>query len=241
MLGIIAKQNKGISLVEITKRMGIPKTSAFDILHTLLKLRMVDEIQEAHKKYVIGYKAYEIGNSFLSNTDLINEAKPVLEKLGDVLQKTCFLAIQDGKEVVYIYKHEPFGALVTTCQLGIRNHMHCTSLGKSILSQMPQKELREFVKTLDYIPKTQHTITNPQVLIRDLNITKERGYALDDREAEDNLFCIGAPIFDHSGKVIAAISASGFYRKNIDVDYESSAVRTAAKTISKRLGYQENA
>lgn len=241
MLSIISKQNRGISLVEIAKKLDIPKTSAFDILHTLLKLRVVDEIQDGHKKYIIGYKAYEIGNSFLSNTNLINESKPVLAKLGDVLQKTIFLAIQDGNEVVYIYKHEPFGALVTTCQLGTRNHMHSTSLGKSILAYTPPKELRELIGKLDMVEKTKYTITNPQVLIRELGITRDRGYALDDREAEENLFCIGAPIFDHTGKAIASISASGFYRKNIDVDYESSAVKTAAATISSRLGYKKNA
>ncbi len=239
MLDIIS-QHKGISLAEIAKMMDIPKTSAFDILHTLYKSRAVDEIQEGVKRYVIGYKSYEIGISFISNTSLINESNPVLKKLGDVLQKTVFLAIRDGHEIVYISKHEPYGALSTTCTLGIRNYMHLTSLGKAILANMPKKIQKEVVDNLDLIKRTERTITDKHALLRELEKTRERGYSVDDREDEENLFCIGAPIFDHTGKVVAAISASGFYRKNIDLPYESSAVKVAAKTISSRLGYKEN-
>ena len=95
------------------------------------------------------------------------------------------------------------------------------------------------IKTpLEFTPITKRTITSPDEFKSELELTRQRGYSLDDREGGDNLLCIGAPIFDHSGKVISSISASGFYRKDIDLDYEVSVVKQAAHMISTRLGYK---
>lgn len=238
MLSIISESPRGISLVDIVKRMEIPKSSAFDILHTLIELGMVYEIEDGMKRYTIGYKAFEIGNSYLTRLNFIQEARTYVEQVANTLSKTTFLAILDGDEVVYVYKHEPAGAMITTCSIGARNNVHSTSLGKAILANMERSDRDTLIEQLELKQITKKTIIDKNELKSELELTKQRGYSLDDREGGDNLLCIGAPIFDHSKKVIAAISASGFYRKNADLDYEISVVKQSAHMISARLGYK---
>lgn len=238
MLSIISESQRGVSLVDIVKTMNVPKSSAFDILHTLIELGMVDELEDGTKRYTIGYKAFEIGNSYLTKLNFIQEARSYVEQVANTLRKTTFLSILDGNEVVYVYKHEPAGAMITTCSIGSRNNVYSTSLGKALLANIDRDVRDKIIDTIDFVPITKRTITSKDEFKSELELTKQRGYSLDDREGGDNLLCIGAPIFDHSKKAIASISASGFYKKDIDLDYEVSVVKQAAHMISTRLGYK---
>ncbi len=90
---------------------------------------------------------------------------------------------------------------------------------------------------IDFIPRTKRTITNKSDFLKALEEVRNKGYSEDNREVDENLSCIGAPIYDHEGKVLYAISASGFYNDSMDIDYISTKVKEAATMISTRLGY----
>lgn len=235
ILELISNEPNGLSLSEISGALDIPVTSVSDIVKALLDKEMIEIIDERSKLYGIGVKAYYIGNAFISNTSLVDKAKDIIEDLGKRLNKTVFMGKEVNEKITYIYKYEPPNPIVSTCAIGARTNLHCTSLGKCILAH--DQDLLEKLRDRELIRKTEFTITNYDDLVDEVDITRKRGYGLDNREQSEHLFCIGAPIFDNHNKVIASISASGLYREDIDVEAEAKMVKDSAMLISRKMGY----
>ena len=237
ILDLLSKHPQGLSLSEIKDHLDIPKTSAYDIIVTLQNNQMVEILDERLKIYGIGIKTFTIGNRYTANLDVIKVAKPFIEELGKNLKKTIFLGVMTGMKIVYIDKYSPKDEILTTCAIGSENGLHCTSLGKAILAYVPNYE--EIKKHLKLYKKTENTIDNFEDLDKELAATRARGYSIDNREHREHMFCSGAPIFDHNGRVIAAISNTGLYDKNKDYQPEFEMVKQAAENISSKLGYRK--
>lgn len=235
ILELIAERSKGITLSEISAELNIPVNSVKDIINSLLEIEMIEIIDERSKLYGIGVKAYYIGNAFIRNTNLIDKAKPIIEDLGSMLNKTVFLGKEINGMITYIYKYEPKNLLVATCPIGSRTNLHCTSLGKCILAH--DKELWEKILDKPLIKLTKNTITDYEKLYEEIEKVRIKGYAIDNREQAEHLLCIGAPIFDNANKVIAALSISGLYQESTDIEGEAALVMEKAAIISKKMGY----
>ncbi|MBB6479877.1 IclR family transcriptional regulator [Spirochaeta isovalerica] len=235
ILEVIANESKGLTLSEIAAKLDIPITSASDIVRSLLDEGMVEVIDERSKVYGIGVTAYYIGNAFIANTSIVDKAKAAIEELSNKTNKTVFLGKEVQGKITYIYKHEPKETLVATCDIGSRTNLHCTSLGKSFLAY--NEQMFESLRGKELIRKTAHTITDFDKLEAEVKKVRIQGYAIDDREQNDHLLCIGAPIFDSNRNVVAAISISGLYSVETDVEEQARLVKEAALTISRRIGY----
>lgn len=235
MLELISKNPKGLSLNEITEAMGIPKTSAFDILHSLSNLKMIELVDSRSKIYSIGVRSFIIGNSYIKNADLINISKPFLEELGNKLNKTIFIGKLDSNKVIYLFKHQPEKAIITPCNIGTENELYCTSLGKTLLAFA--EDYKERINDFKLIKRTTRTITDKSKLLKDIEKVRMQKYAIDDRENDEHMFCIGAPIFNHDGKIEAAISATGLFIEGKDYSDEIEAVKEVATAISRKIGY----
>jgi len=235
ILELIASESKGLSLTEISSTLDIPVTSASDIINALLEKEMIEVIDKRSKIYGIGVKAYFIGNSFIANTTLVDKSKDIIEDLSKKTHKTVFLGKEVNDKITYIYKYEPENNLVATCPIGSRTNLHCTSLGKCILAN--NKELLKNLEGKELVKKTEHTITDYNELLIELDKVKKQGYAIDDKEQNEHLLCIGAPVFDGSNEVVAAVSISGLHMKDIDIEAEAAMVKESAMQISRKMGY----
>ena len=235
ILELIASESKGLSLTEISSTLDIPVTSASDIINALLEKEMIEVIDKRSKIYGIGVKAYFIGNSFIANTTLVDKSKDIIEELSKKTHKTVFLGKEVNDKITYIYKYEPENNLVATCPIGSRTNLHCTSLGKCILAN--NKELLKNLEGKELVKKTEHTITDYNELLIELDKVKKQGYAIDDKEQNEHLLCIGAPVFDGSNEVVAAVSISGLHMKDIDIEAEAAMVKESAMQISRKMGY----
>lgn len=235
ILELIANNVKGISLSEIAIALDMPVTSVSDIIKALLETDMIELLDERSKLYGIGVKSYYIGNAFISNTSLVDKARPIVDELAVTVNKTVFLGKEVNGRITYIYKYEPKNSLVATCSIGSRTNLHSTSLGKCILAF--DNSLLEKTLETELIRKTEHTITDPKLLQVEIEKVRGQGFAVDNREQDEHLLCIGAPIFDHNGEVIAAISISGLYTETTNIEYEASIVKEKALTISKKMGF----
>ncbi len=236
VLEVIAREPKGLSLSEIAGLLDIPITSASDIVKALLDEEMIELLDERSKIYGIGVKAFFIGNAFIANTSIIDKAKDIIEDLSNRTHRTVFLGKEVNGKITYIYKHEPKDTLVATCAIGSQTSIHCTSLGKSFLAHEP--EMLEALKDVDLVRKTDHTITDYNRLVEEVVSVREKGYAVDYREQNDHLLCVGAPVFDNHGKVVAALSVSGLWRGDEDVEPLGQLVRESALEVSRSLGYR---
>lgn len=236
ILELIASKAKGITLSEIADALRMPVTSVNDIVKALLERDMIEIIDERSKLYGVGAKSYFIGNAFISNTSLVDKAKTIVEELALKVNKTVFIGKEVKERITYIYKYEPKDTLIATCSIGSRTYLHTTSLGKCILAN--DADLFDRISKQELIKKTPRSITDPAELRLELEKVRLKGYAVDNREQDDHLLCIGAPIFDHNGKVTAAISISGLYSDHADIECEAGLIKEKALILSQKMGYK---
>jgi|Deesub1362A_J573_1020465.scaffolds.fasta_scaffold01495_13 DNA-binding IclR family transcriptional regulator len=227
-----------MSLTEITERLKIGKSSAYKYLNTLEHLRLVER-DPTTKKYRLGIKILELSGVILENLELRKVARPYLEELARICNETVHLMVERDGEGVYIEKIDSPRAIRMYSQIGKRLPLHTGAVGKALLAHLPEEKVNEIIsKPLTRF--TENTITDPKKLKEELRRIRERGYALDNEEVEIGLKCVGAPIRDHTGKVIASISISGPSTRFTDekIQEYTDLVREYAMKISKALGYK---
>lgn len=239
ILEYIANQKDGCTLLEITEALDIPKSSAFDIVKTLLYKKMIVEDQNHGKlKYKMGINAFIIGSGNIERLDLVEAAKNQLIETANHFNATAFLAILDNKMVTYLYKYEAPHRIVTNANIGTRKPIYSTALGKCLLAfQRKPEVIKDILKEIDFKPLTEYTITSPQKYLKELKRVKNIGYAVDFQEDSIYQICIAAPIFNHNKNVVAAISCIFLYDTNLRIKEIGEEMKRIALTISKKLGY----
>jgi DNA-binding IclR family transcriptional regulator len=167
-------------------------------------------------------------------------AKPIMADLAAKAQETVNLAVLSDTEIFYIDKVDSPRSVGVMSKIGQRNPVYCTALGKVLLAFQTREEQERILKTIRLKPFTLNTITNKKVLVRELEEIRRRGYALDRREIEEDVECIAAPIRNHLGMAVAALSISGPQRKIRTPEEEKyvADVLGAAALISSKLGFR---
>ena len=238
ILELIASSNKSLTLSDIAKVLEMPKTSAFDILETLVHLNMLYIRENGVKTYHVGVKAYSIGSNYSKTSLLLTASEPIIRDLAQATGLTILIAKETSGEIVFTLKQEPEKKIIATPNIGDRVLLHTTSIGKSILAFSHKQE--RLMKKIDLFAQTNKSITSKSELIAEMEKIKEQGYAVSNRENEDYTFSIGAPIFDHRGFVTAAIGTLGLYQRDYDPTRDIALVKYAAAQISRLQGYNEN-
>ena len=239
VLGFIAEREKSCTIADISSGLGIPKSSAFELLYTLVEKEFLAVDNPDIKSFRLGLKLFEVGAAYLSKTDLHREARELLEKMAAISGETAFLAVEDRGEVVYLDKLEGHASVRTFAVLGSRNTMYRTGLGKALLAAYPKNRVKQITGGGLLETRTPYSISHYNELITELKITRQRGYAIDNRENEMDVFCVGAPVFDRLSKPIAAISIASLFSK-VDKAREEelgNLVTETALAISHRLGF----
>lgn len=207
ILDLFDRRNYELGTTEIAKALEIPKSTAAGIIHTLDLNGYLDQNQK-NRKYRLGIKLVERGSVLLSQLDLRQIALPHLEKLRDWCNEGVNLAIRDGHEVVYIERLFGTSLLGMRSEIGKREPVHSTALGKALLACLPEEEIEKFLTTYKFTSITPRTIANTEQFLIDLRQARKRGFAIDNEENESGGRCIAAPVFDFSGRPIAAVSVS---------------------------------
>ena len=236
-LDYIAMADGGLTLKEITDRLEIPKSSAFNIVQTLVGLNLISESQYNHKKYVLGTATYKLGMKYLDNLNFIDICKTYLNPLADELHRNCFVGILDHNKVLYVHKHVGTGAKLATCEVGTRQELYFTGLGKVLLAYLAPDKASQIINEIQFKKNTKNTIDNPNDLYKELELTRSRGFAVDNREVEEYMLCFAAPVFNYQGECIAAISISDMY-SDVDYNYYGSRIKEVGLIISEKLGYR---
>ncbi len=237
ILKLVSKRPEGVSLDEICETLSMPKTSAYDIVTTLVEMNMVNLTRGQSETYTIGLTAYRIGINYTNNMDFLGIGEPVLRAFSREVGKTVFFGVRSDDEVVYLSKYEPENPIITTATVGTKNPLYCTSLGKAILAFSHEEDRQKLLSGIRFQKKTERTIANRAQLEQELRLVREKGYALDAREMEDHMECVGAPVFDSDGSVMGAISVSSLYKPTEDYEALGAAVRQKAAEVSRLLGF----
>ncbi|HDN85172.1 MAG TPA: IclR family transcriptional regulator, partial [Candidatus Aerophobetes bacterium] len=202
------------------------------------KFRFVEQDGE-NKKYRLGLRLLELGNVVQSQLDIRRIAFPYLKKLNRETNETAYLVVLAEKRIVYVDCVESTARLRVRPLFGERVPLHCTSLGKAIMAFLPEYEVERIIKEEGLTRFTSNTITDPGLLKKELELIRERGYAIDNMEHEEGIRCVGASIRNSRGEVFAAISLSGPSQR---LSFErirkiAPLVIQAAREISAKMGY----
>lgn len=238
ILELLSKSKEGYTLAQLSSMLDSPKSSIFDIMKTLVYKNMViEDNQSGITKYKIGLQSFLIGSSYLNDTDIVNIAKNDLIDLANRMQATTFMSILDDDMVTYLYKYESEKTIITTANIGSRRSIHSSALGKVMVAFGTDEDLKRAIQRTDFVAYTEYTITSVEKYLDQLKEVRIKGYAKSDREDTLQQVAAAAPIRNHDGKVIAAISCVGFYESQIDLDDLWLVVKDVADKISVKLGY----
>ncbi len=241
ILRCLSKDKAHFKISELARQLQLDRSTTYRILLSLEKCGFVEKDKKTGE-YSLGITAFEIGNTYLGQTDFIQISKPLMADLALKVQETVHLAVLSDTEIVYVDKVDSPRTLGVMSKIGQRAPVYCTALGKVLLAHQPKDELSRIIGEIKLKPFTKNTITSKKRLVEELKVIREKGYALDQREYEEDVECIGAPIRNHLGDAIAALSISGPQRK-INTPLEKqfiSQVIEAASLVSSKMGYMGN-
>jgi DNA-binding IclR family transcriptional regulator len=227
-----------LGVTELSRRLGYSKSSVFNLLATL-RSRGYIEVDPETRRYSLGVKLLELSQAVRANIEIRDRAAPLLRQLARETREAVYLTVLRDDHSTYIYSIEASGHSVARSAFGLRAPLHCTSVGKAKLAFLSAEEIDRIIKGVGLQRFTPNTITDPDRLKAELALIRRRGYAVDNEEREIGIRCVGVPIFDDSGAVVASFSISGPAGRLGDqriLELAPEAMRTG-DAISRRLGY----
>jgi len=245
ILDILGQSPQGISIRDLSEKIKLPKGTTHRLVSSLAYFGYARQDSKT-RNYFLGFKLVELGNLLLSQLDLRKEAEPFLRDLAERTKETVHMVFLDRGEIVYIDKveldHNPSGLRMAS-RVGLRNPAHSSAVGKVLLSHLPEEELNLLIKEKGLPKRTENTITDSIQLKEHLKTVRTQGCAVDDEENERGIRCVAAPIYNETGRAIAAISISGpafrITKKVVQEILKKEVMETAFK-ISERLGFIRN-
>ncbi len=226
-----------LGVTEIANELGLTKAAVHRIL-TALRNRELISVEPTTRRYTLGHAAIALGRAYLARTDLRVMAAPELRRLASTTGETATLSIRRGNTRMYVDQVVPDQELRMEVTLGVPYPLHAGSSSKAILALLRPEEIDDYLEGQELTAFTDATITSPSALRAELATIRERGYAISSGERQVGAASIAAPVLDHDGGVVGAISVSGpssrFEPRMRDC---VPLLRKAATAVSAQLGY----
>lgn len=237
ILELLAQSQRGLTLSDISRRLGLPKSSTHVLIKTLEALGYLKSNRLTGKFY-FGLKLVSLSRMALENLDLREQARPFLQNLMVCSGLTVHLAVLEGAEAVIIEKVEAPGMLRLATWVGRRLDANSSGVGKALLAYSSEEISGHRFTGRPMARNNRNTISSPERLARELRKVRELGYAFEDEEGEIGFRCIGAPICDSDNRAVAAISIAGATSQIPDqrLSKLASMVKATAKQISAQFG-----
>ena len=194
------------ALGDVADHVGVHKSTASRLLQTLEAQGFVRH-DERHR-FRLGARLFGLAAQALGSLDVRAAASPHLRRLGELTGQTVHLASLDGGDVFYVDKYESSQSIRMYSRIGALAPLYCTGVAKAILAFRPEAERRAVAERITYVAHTRRTITTPAALIAELERVRSRGYAIDDREHEEFIHCVAAPVRGPDGEVLHGVSIS---------------------------------
>ncbi|MQB01690.1 MAG: helix-turn-helix domain-containing protein [Actinobacteria bacterium] len=235
-------QRGPLSLAAIASCLELNKSTAHRFTNTLLRAGYLRQDPQS-RMYALTMKIVGLGSQVLDRVDVVRETHAVLEETAALTHVTAHLGVTENREVVFIDKVQGGQVVEMASRIGGRAQCHSTSLGKVLLAARPEAEWLRYVDEHGLGGRTPRTITTADRLFAELRRVRDRGYAVDNGENEDGIRCVGAPIRNHTGEVVAALSASGWVvsMTRARIDELVPIVVSQASKASLRLGFTASA
>jgi len=208
ILELLGSEPRGLSITELSNRLELAKSTVHRLLSTLVQRGYIVQNRET-ERYLLGMKVVALSNLVLEGLDIRNVVRKHIETLAIRTDEVVHLCIQEQDKVIYIDKVESSHTIRMYSRIGKQALMHCTGVGKVLLSGLDKTEVDSIIERQGLPAHTETTITDRDALFQNLEQIRNQGYAMDECEHEDGIRCVAAPVHDHTGKVVASISIAG--------------------------------
>ncbi|SIS24900.1 transcriptional regulator, IclR family [Bacillus velezensis] len=226
-----------LSLNELVSLSEMPKTSVHRMASSLEETGFLT--RAADGRYQLGLIFLQFGQLVSERLDIRKIAKPIMEELCGEVDEAVQLIMRDGDEAIYVEKIEGTQTVRLYTAIGRRSPLYAGACARSILSFLPKEEIDTYIQKTKLAAIASGTMTDRAELLHSIERSLQSGYTISYSELEDYTAAIGAPIFNHEGKVAAGISIAGFEARFSEdrLPYLTEKVKTAAQHISEKLGY----
>lgn len=238
VLEALAATEGGATLTALAEKLALPAPTAYRLLATLAEAGYVQ--QGPGGEWLVGLRAFRVGAAFLDHRNLVVVAYPFLKRLMELSGETTNLAVIDRGEAVFVEQVQCRELMRMSTKLGARAPLHASGVGKAMLAAMEATAVDALLGRRGLARHTAQTITEREALARELALSRERGYAIDDQEHADGLFCIARALWDENGEPWAAISLAGPTSRLTSgrVDALGRLVHSIADQLTAALGGQ---
>lgn len=241
ILKLISQHSEGLTLAQIVKSLELPKSSVFNIVHTLEDLGMLRIMGDAVPVYRIGIESLKIGLAYLSGSSLDAVARPILSRLCHDTNETAFLSVRSGPaDLVYVMKFLSDSEYQTKYSVGDVRPLLSLAMGKAMLSAMSDAQIRSLITPEMFSDCSIPSITDMDSLLEYIHHTRRIGYAVDSTDENAHFASpVAAPVLDINNDLVGAISIvimNDPGNKN-RVDALGKMVNAAALEISRGMGY----
>jgi DNA-binding IclR family transcriptional regulator len=237
VLDAVAAAAEPLSLADLTRLIGAPKSSLHGMCDTLVQLQLLKRLPGG--AMALGPHVMSWANAFLSQTQIAEEFRTLWDQTDAFHDATVTLSMLDGAEVVYLACQNGDLPLGVTFRIGMRLPAPYTATGKAMLSTVPTAEVRHLFATGMPAPLTRASVPTAQALIDELDQVRSLGYSIDNGQMRDGMTCFGAPVFDATrARAVGAIAVS-YLTSEIDAptgERIGTQVRALADNLSSRLG-----
>lgn len=208
ILLLFSFQNPRWSIAEISRETGIPKTTVFNLVHTLEAKGFVRQDEET-QKYTLGHKLFSLGSTMVETLDINQKAFGPSHHLAERTGLNCKVALWDDDAVIVTVDIAPAHLGFLAKRLGPRLVAYCSALGRPFLAHMDPDELESYLERTELVAFTRNTITDREELLRALEQVRVQGYSINHEEITEGRSSIGFPVFRKDNKVVTTLCLDG--------------------------------
>lgn len=200
-------EREEMGITELSSRLALPKATAHRFLQSMRALGYVKQEPDT-ERYSLTMKMFELGSQALAGLNLVELARPYMQKISDLTGETVHLGTLIESEIIYAHKVDSRHNLGMYSRVGRRAPLHCTAIGKCLLAWESPERRDQIIAGITFKRYQEKTITDRKSLLLELELVRTKGHAEDREEFDDHIRCLGIPIFDRHGTAVAGMSVS---------------------------------
>ena len=198
-------ERQPVGAPEIQRATGLTKGNVHRLLATLQHL---DYVHRGADGYVLTFKMFALGNTVPTTRDIVQLARPYLDRIAGEFAVTAYLSVRTGLQMVNLDRARPNADISVSDDFAISYDLHCTASGRLLLASMDREEREAAYAEMGFAVMTEHTLTDPVALDPEVERARADGFAVERREHGPNINSVAAPIRDHTGRFTASLSAA---------------------------------
>ncbi len=238
IIDFMATRGGEASVSEAARFLGVDRSTSSRVLSTLEGKGYVEQDAET-QRYRLGTRLLQLSAALLESLHLGSLGRDEVHALAEQTGEGAQLAVLSATDAIFIEHADGREALTISTNVGDRDPIYCTAIGRALLSTLPDWEVRDRLSRVHMERYTRKTVTSIDQVLDALRLVRMQGYAFDDEERHAGVQCVAAPVFDHTGRCVAAIGISGPTPRMMKATEAavSSAVLASARSLSGRLGF----